>query len=246
MTPTPLSPEIFVVEDDGDLAQSLQNMFALEGWPSVVFPSAEAFIDSLPVDRCGCVVLDVRLPGMSGLDLQSTLLALGIRLPTIVMTGQATVSDTIRAFQNGAFNVMEKPCEPLEFAESVRQAIAADLERQTAVDRQRRQLRELTEREREVLELLVQDHPTKQIARKLGLSSSTVEKHRAKIFTKVGVSSVVALTRIYLASGHDKIAGPHLRFKKPGTAPRRPDLSSIRTSSTPVQAPTAQILPHQQ
>jgi FixJ family two-component response regulator len=207
-------PFVLIVEDDRDLADSLKSLFDDEGLPCVTFPSAEAFLRDELVPRCGCVVLDVRLPGLSGLDCQERLLSSGIQLPVVVITGEANVAETIRAFKHGAFAVLQKPVEPTELISTVRSAIALDVSRRQARNIRDLLLESLTDREREVLELLLQDKPTKQIARKLGVSSSTVEKDRAKILSKAGANSVVGLAGYYFRAQESAVPAPHIALAK--------------------------------
>lgn len=193
-------PQVLIVDDHSDFTQSVQDLLTAEGLESISFPTAELFLQTITPDQQGCVLLDVRLPGMSGVDCQEALRSRGVRLPVIVITGEATVTDTIRAFDNAAYRVFEKPLEPAELLDTVRQAIAVDSRNRLAEAEHSRRLSQLTSREREVLELLIEDKPAKQIARELGLSPSTVEKHRAKVLAKVGVNSVVGLTRFSFAA----------------------------------------------
>jgi len=191
-----LHPLVLIVEDHPDAAESLAAVLGAEQLACQVYASAEAFLESAPLEAASCLVFDLGLPGMSGLALQERLRARGVELPVIVLMGQATVADTIRAFENGACRVFLKPLEPLALVEAVRTAIARHqmrLERRAAFDDR---LQALTAREREVLCHLLHDRPTKQIARVLGISPSTVEKHRAKILAKCGVNSVVGLAQL--------------------------------------------------
>ena len=208
----PSKPFVLVVEDERDLADSLKLLLADEGLPSVVFSSAEAFLQDELVDRCGCVVLDVRLPGISGLDCQELLRARGLQMPVIVISGAATVAETIRAFDNGAICVLQKPVDPAELLSAIRRAIAFDSQRRQAANIRDWLLKSLTDREREVLELLVQDKPPKQIARELRISPSTVEKHRAKILAKAGANSVVGLASYYFSAHSSAVPASHLQF----------------------------------
>lgn len=194
--PMSSQPLVLIVEDHAEAAQSLAALLPAERLACQVYSSAEAFLEAAPLEAADCLLLDLGLPGISGLALQERLQARGVELPVILLMGAATVADTIRAFENGACRVFPKPLEPLVLVEAVQTAVArhrARLERRVAFDHR---LQALTAREREVLRLLLHDRPTKQIARVLGISPSTVEKHRAKILTKCGVNSVVGLAQL--------------------------------------------------
>jgi two-component system response regulator FixJ len=200
--------EVILVEDDPEQIENLEELLALFGLATASYRSAEAVLTHLPPQARGCLVVDLRLPDGCGLDLLEALRQRGQWLPAVVVSGQATVAETIRAFELGVHRFFQKPVEPPALVHAVHEALAAEEEQRTALACQQR-LASLSAREREVLEGLMADKPPRQIARELGISVSTVEKHRAKVMAKVGVDSVVGLANVYFAATHRTLPGPH-------------------------------------
>ena len=194
-------PTVFVVDDDPAMRSSLQFLIESIGHRVRTFPTAEAFLDAWDGGAPGCLVLDVRMPGMSGLDLQAELQRRGRTIPTIVITGHAEVTMAVRAVKNGALDFLEKPFSDQLLLDRIAQAIEVD--RQEREHHARRaviaeRLARLTAREREVLTLVVQGRPNKEIAATLSLSPKTVEVHRAHVMDKMEVDSLAELIRCVL------------------------------------------------
>jgi two-component system response regulator FixJ len=163
------------------------------------FASAQAFLDGYDAAKPGCLVLDVRMPGMSGIELQERLTAQRIRVPIIFITGHGDVQMAVRAVQAGAFDFVEKPFNDQDLLDRMQRAIAHDAERRER-DTQQAQLSalfaSLTPREREVLDLVVEGLSNKAVANALGLSAKTVEVHRAKVMEKMHARSVSDLVKM--------------------------------------------------
>ena len=194
----PSKPFVLIVEDERDLADSLKQLIGSQGLPCVVFSSAEEFLRDELVDRCGCVVLGVNLPGISGLDCQERMRIRGIQAPVIIIAGAAADSETTRALDNGALCVIHKPVNLSALLAAVLQAISGDSQRRQAENIRDWVRNSLTDRERELLELLLHDRSPQQIARLLKIRPQEVEQHREKILSKVGARSVEGLASYYL------------------------------------------------
>ena len=194
-------PTVFVVDDDPAMRQSLRWLLQSVGLAVETYPTAEAFLATADGGRPGCLVLDVRMPGMSGLHLQEELKAKGLMLPIIVVTGYAEVPTAVRALKSGAIDFIEKPFSDQVLVESVRHALTLDQQmRATEAERAEvtARLALLSAREREVLERVTEGSPNKVIAVDLGIGEKTVEVHRASVMRKLSVNSVAALTRLVL------------------------------------------------
>jgi len=193
------NPAVFVVDDDEAICESLRLLIGDIGLEVRTFTSARQFLAEYDPSQAGCLVLDVRMSGMSGLELQSRLRELGFRVPTIIITGHGDVPMAVEAMKAGAMDFIEKPFRDQVLLDGIQKAIDLDL-------RTRRQWREarevqsrmrlLTEREREVMDRLVAGKTNKSIAYELGISQKTVDFHRANVLQKVGVNSVVELVRL--------------------------------------------------
>lgn len=197
-----MAATVFVVDDDPALRSVLVHLFQSVGYPAQAFASAKEFLREYPAESPGCIVLDVRMPAMSGLELQSELRARGIDLPVIMITGYADVAVVTRAFKAGAFDFIEKPFSDQHLLEIVAKAIALDHERQvvlTACTAVEGRLATLTARELDVLEHLVAGKTNKLIALECGLSLRTVEVHRERIMQKMKVTGIADLVRTVTA-----------------------------------------------
>lgn len=198
----PRESTVFVVDDDPAMRASLRWLIESVSLGVATFDTAEAFLESYTGEQPGCLVLDVRMPGLSGLELQAALAARGLSLPTIIVTGHADVAMAVRAVQNGALDFLEKPFSDQALLDRIRQGI--ELDRSAREHRQRRrQLAErvarLTTREHEVMRLVAQGKSNKEVASTLNLSPKTVEVHRAHVMEKMEVSSLADLIRSVLA-----------------------------------------------
>jgi two-component system response regulator FixJ len=201
-----MQPErvVFVVDDDRAMRDSLRWLLDSVGLPVRTYATAADFLADHDPAQPGCLILDVRMPGMSGLDLQAELTRRGVELPTIIITGHAEVPMAVRAVKAGALDFIEKPFSDQLLLDRVRQAL--DLDRDAREVRSRREdarqrLTALTAREREVLLLVVAGKANKEIAFDLGVSPKTIEVHRAHVMSKMQVDSLAELIRIALLAG---------------------------------------------
>lgn len=198
---------VYVVDDDSASREAVVGLVREMGVDCRGFGSAEEMLAAYDGRRPACLVTDVRMLRMSGLELQEELKRRGWRLATVVLTGYAETSVTVRAIQNGAMTLLEKPCKDLELWDAIRSALAQDAELARA-DAQRAdlvaRLASLTPSEREVLDLVMQGEPNKVIARRLDVSVRTVEVRRQAIFTKMQADSVATLVRKVILAGEDQ------------------------------------------
>jgi len=202
---------LFAVDDDPWVRAMARDVAASVELPVECYANGEEFLAAYRPERPGCVVLDVRMPGMSGLDVQRELLARRARIPVIMITGYADVTMAVEALRAGAVEFLEKPFSSQTLIERIQTAMHADRYRRHAAARfaafTERVVR-LTQREREVLGLLVEGRPNKVIARQLALSCKTVETHRAKLMNKTGVESLAELIRFGLQMRGGPVAEP--------------------------------------
>lgn len=197
-------PTVFVVDDDDEVRDSLRWLIESVGLQVRSFSSAQSFLDSYTDSAPGCLVLDIRMPGMSGLDLQEELSGRGIELPVIVVTAYGDVQTAVRAMKAGAVDFVEKPIGEQGLLDQIHKAIAEDLRNneKRAVQREVKQRYErLTPREKEVMALVVDGLSSKEIAQQIDVSFKTVEAHRAKIMKKMEAKSVPHLIRTSLSLG---------------------------------------------
>lgn len=199
-------PEIFIVDDDSGMRESLHFMLESHGFAVESFGSATAFLDTDFPDCAGCLVVDVRLPEMSGLELQQRLNDRHSRLRLVVITGHADVSMAVNAMKAGAVDFIEKPFSEDALLESIGRALEQSRQLAAAVvvaapDGLGERLASLTAREREVLDQLVTGNPHKVIARKLDISPRTIEVHRARIMQKLEAGNLADLVRMMIATG---------------------------------------------
>jgi len=187
---------IYVVDDDDAMRDSMSWLLEGEGFPVACFPSGESFLAARHDDMHGCLVLDVRMPEMSGLELHEKLDALGSPLPIIFVTGHGDVPMAVSALQRGACDFIEKPFHNEDLLNRIRRAL--ELEQQLTSRRQQHEainhrIDQLTQREREVMELVVAGKLNKQIADTLAISMKTVEAHRARVMDKMAVRTLAEL-----------------------------------------------------
>jgi FixJ family two-component response regulator len=196
-----MKPEatVFVVDDDQALRDSLAWLMESVDLPVETYPSAQAFLDGYDASRPGCLLLDIRMPGMSGLELQEKLVQEGVRIPVIIISAYANVEQAVRAMKTGAVDFIKKPYKGEVLVERVCQALELDARiRREEAERADAAARValLTPREREIMGMLAAGKSAKRIAYELDLSRKTVDVHRGHIMTKLRVESLVELVRI--------------------------------------------------
>jgi RNA polymerase sigma factor (sigma-70 family) len=195
---------VFLIDDDPGVRDALSLLLSLKGMSTRPFASAESFIEAYQPDRPGCVLTDLRMPGMTGLELQAALTARHIEVPLVVLTAHGDVATARAALKNGAFDFLEKPVDDELLVEVLRHALRVDRERRTATSSRsaaEARLERLTAREREILGLLAAGHQNREIAAHLGISPRTVEVHKARIMEKLQCHSLAELIRIHPATG---------------------------------------------
>jgi two-component system response regulator FixJ len=198
------SATVLVVDDDAAVRAALSTLLTSAGFNVQTYAGAAEFLDRYDPEQPGCLVLDIRMPGMGGLDLQEKLSALGILLPVIIVSGHADVSTAVRALKRGALDLLEKPFDPQVLLARVREAIERDaIARREDAERSgiAERLAELTSREREIMDLLLAGKANKVIAIDLGISERTVEFHRANIMKKMHARSLTQLINLVRPSG---------------------------------------------
>jgi len=192
---------VFIVEDDAAVRDSLGLLLGLQGFRTQSFRCAEDFLRIYQPSWAGCLLLDVRMPGMNGLELQESLRRQGLALPVIIMTAHGDITTVRSALKSGAVDFLEKPVDPAALLAAVRTALDADAaRRRTALEAEgaRQRLSVLTARERQVMELVAKGCHNREIAETLGISPRTVEVHKARVMEKLQVQSVPELVRIVL------------------------------------------------
>jgi len=192
---------VYIVDDDAQARKSVQTLTDSMGVKTKSFASAEEFLQHYDGHRPGCLVVDVRMIGMSGLELQEKLNEMNHSLSIVVLTAFATTPITVRAMRNGAVTLLEKPCDEDQLWDAIRAALAADLRNSTEqqrVDDARQRIAALTPKESEVLECMVAGDANKVAAGKLGISVRTVEIHRRHVFEKLRAKSLPELVRLAL------------------------------------------------
>jgi RNA polymerase sigma factor (sigma-70 family) len=196
----PLSPLIHLIDDDAAVRDSLALLIGTVGLRVQTWADPQEFMRSFDRQSIGAIVLDVRMPGISGLTVLDTLVAQGVDQPVIMLTGHGTVELCRRAFKSGAAEFLEKPVDDEVLLEALQNAVRQHVrsrERHQANQQAREHYTQLSEREREVLGLIVEGLTNKEIGRALGLSPRTVETHRANLFSKLQVESLAHLIRHY-------------------------------------------------
>lgn len=199
---------VFVVDDDQAMRGSLQWLIESVGMRVETFDSAQTFLDSYYPGRAGCLLLDVRMPGMSGLELQAYLARHEIRIPVIIITGHGDVSMAVKAMKIGAVDFIEKPFDDEELLHSIRNALRHE-EKQRELRARRAdiaaRLAELTPREHEVMSMVTDGKANREIAATLGVSSKTVEVHRARVMDKMRADSLAELVRMSMLARGEQI-----------------------------------------
>ena len=199
---------VFLVEDDRSVGKSLRCLFESVGLTVKRFESGPEFLAEVDPTDPGCLVLDVRLPGMNGLDLMSRLREEGVFLPVIILTGHGDVPMAVTALKGGAVDFIEKPFKRQAFLDSVHRAIELDVRlraERTARAGVERRVGRLTPREREVMGLVVTGRPNREIAVELGCSVKTIEVHRSRVMEKMEAGSVAELVKLALGVGDERV-----------------------------------------
>ena len=196
---------VFIVDDDEALRDSLRWLIESVGLRVETHASADSFLQSYYPGQSGCLLLDVRMPGMSGLELQEQLESRSVRLPVVIITGHGDVAMAVRAMKAGAVDFIEKPFDDEVLLASIRRALSLDAEQRRSRAAQAdilARLAQLTRREHQVMELVTSGMANKQIAAELNVSAKTVEAHRAHVMEKMQASSLAELVRMsMLVSG---------------------------------------------
>jgi len=203
-------PTVFIVDDDNGVRSSIRVLLKSVGIASTALASAQEFLASFDPRQPGCLVLDIRMPGMSGLELQQRLNLSGAVIPVIFITGHGDIPMAVEAMQHGAFDFLQKPFRDQDLIDRIQRALARDRDNRAALQEHGRvqaRLESLTPREREVLELMTQGKQNKVMAAELGLSQRTVEIHRAHVMEKMGANSVAQLVRMVLDAKSAATAG---------------------------------------
>jgi two-component system response regulator FixJ len=202
---------VHLVDDDGSVRRSVSFMLRTSGYQVKTYESGVEFVREAKAAEPGCILLDVRMPEMDGLEVQRRLGELGVLLPVIVMTAHGDVNVSVQAMKAGAIDFIEKPFEKAVLLGALEDGFAR-LEqsgrRNARAEEAGARLRALTPREMDVMRGLVRGHPNKTIAYDLGISARTVEIHRANLMTKLGVASLSEALRIAFAAGLDDDEGP--------------------------------------
>ena len=193
---------VYIVDDNDDVRETLRLLFESVDLCAESFGSAGEFLDAYPMGQSGCLIADVRMPEMSGLELQEEMAKRSIDLPVIIITGYGDVEMAVNAMKAGAADFIEKPYKEQELLDRVHKAISQNAEkRQESSEEQKNRegLAQLTPRERQILEYIVDGEPNKRIAHHLGLSEKTIEFHRSNIMKKLEAKSLAELVRKSIA-----------------------------------------------
>jgi len=196
-----LQATVFVVDDDDAVRNSLRLLLKSVSLPVVAYASAPEFLDAYDTNQPGCVVLDIRMPGMGGLELQQQLNMRGAVIPLVFISGHGDIPMAVEAMQQGAFDFLQKPFRDQDLIDRVRRALERDATSRgplREIERIRERRESLTARERDVLQLVTTGKQNKVIAADLGLSQRTVEIHRARVMEKMQAQSLAQLVRMML------------------------------------------------
>lgn len=192
-------PTVYVVDDDQGARESVRALVRSMGVQSAAFGSAEEFLEQLDPTRPGCLVTDLRMDGMSGLDLQSKLAEKGVHLPVILITAHAETQITVKAVKTGAVTVLEKPCQDFQLYDAIRAALAQDARFREDMSKKQvflNRVSALSPNEKKVLDFMMEGMANKVIARRLEVSIRTIENRRQRVFEKTGTDSLAELVRL--------------------------------------------------
>lgn len=191
--------KIILIDDDAEVRHSTKTYLETLGWDIVEYSSASEFLHTGNLNQTGCILLDLTMPGIDGLQLQDLLKKRECSLPIIFISGTGTIDKAVKAMSQGAVTFLEKPVDPAVLREFIIKAIAQSLDVQS-VDSEIRSLKKaystLTQREKEIVDLIIKGVLNKHIAEKLNISLNTVKTHRSSIFAKLGVKTAIELTRL--------------------------------------------------
>ncbi|WP_417515168.1 response regulator transcription factor [Marinobacter sp.] len=202
--PAPEATTVYVVDDDAGMLESTQWLLESVGLNVQAYSDGRKFLDALGEDRGGCVVLDVRMPGLGGLNVQEELQKRGIELPIIFVSGHADVPIVVRAFKSGAFDFIEKPFNEQLLLDSVQQALEAHQQSshmQLGDDQTEALITTLTRRERDVFLPMAQGYTSREIADQLGVSTKTIDLYRARVMKRLGAERLPDITGIAITAG---------------------------------------------
>ena len=194
-------PTVFIVDDDPAIRFAMQALMDSVNLPHEIFGSGDDFLEKISEDRPGCLVLDIRMPGLGGLELQEELIRRGNTLPVIFITGHGDVPMAVEAMQKGAVDFIQKPFRDQDLLDRIRESLKTDRERREEQQQHAEvadRIARLTNREREVFDLVVTGKPNKVIAYELGVSQRTVEIHRARVMEKMQARSLADLVKMHL------------------------------------------------
>lgn len=209
MNPPLQEPTVFLVDDDDAVRRSLDLLISTYGLHVESFASAERFLEGWNKESVGCLVLDIRMAGLSGLALQELLKNRGIEVPIVFITGHGDIAACRRAFQHGAVDFLTKPVDEHSLMQAIRKGIAQDIKRHQSHSETsdlRTRLTLLSDRELQVLEGMLKGLPNKLIARDIGLSTRTVESHRSRLYVKLKADSLAHLIRQMVRIENDAVA----------------------------------------
>ena len=192
---------VFIIDDDVSVRDALGLLLGLRGYRTAFFADAASFLNAYQPDWHGCLLIDIRMPGMNGLELQQKLRDIGCGIPAVIITGHGDVSSAREAFRAEAVDFLEKPLDETRLLKAIEEAYAyqdASLQEKKQSERVAAQMAELTPREREVMELVVAGKHNRDIAVELGISARTVEVHKARLMAKLKAEGVPQLVRMTL------------------------------------------------
>ncbi len=195
------TPTVFIVDDDAAIRFAMEALMESVNLPHEIYDSADDFLEKESEQRPGCLVLDIRMPGLDGLELQQELINRKNTIPIIFITGHGDVPMAVEAMQKGAVDFIQKPFRDQELLDCIRKALATDQRRRESCERVAQvvdRLGKLTKREREVFDLVVTGKPNKIIAFELNVSQRTVEIHRARVMEKMQASSLADLVKMHM------------------------------------------------
>ena len=190
---------VYVIDDDASVRKSLDRLMRAAGYQTETYSSAQEFLSLDPPDRPGCMILDIKMPGITGLELQERLASLNRRTPIIFITGHGSIPASVQAMKAGAVEFLEKPFDDKTLLDAISHAIEKDLQNRRKNDEMvtsRKRLKTLTPREREVFDLVARGLLNKQAAYQLGVTEKTIKVHRAHIMAKLKVKSFADLVRL--------------------------------------------------